>query len=222
MFACFRGVALAALLVCAFLLPGRAAHAALISFTSSAEAPVSYFAGSGTSFDVRLDGKPSTNAGACPLTCTADLTEGVQTSALTNVQMWSFGPSPATGLSETHTLSFDLSITLGGMTVTETINQDMKVDFYPANINGLVLLGLQVLGGPVTTFDFGLAGKIDVWGAATVFMHITPANKGMQIQNQMLLYDVDEVTAVPEPASAALLLSGIGLAAALRRRTKRA
>ena len=101
--------------------------------------------------DVRLDGKPSTTGGTCPLVCTADLTEGVQTSALTNVQMWSFGPSPATGLSETHTLSYDLSITLGGMTVTEIISHDMKVDFYPVNINGLELLGLQMLDGPATT-----------------------------------------------------------------------
>jgi hypothetical protein len=223
MFTGFRGVALAALLVFAFLLPGRAAHAVAISFTSTAEAPVSYFDGSGSNFDVRLDGKPSTTGGTCPLVCTADLTEGVQTSALTNVEMWSFGQSPTTTLSETHTLSYDLSITLGGTTVTETISHDMKVDFYPVNINGLELLGLQMLDGPATTFDFGFAGKIDVWVAASVFFHISPGlNKGMQIPTQMLLYDVDEVTAVPEPASAALLLSGIGLAAVLRRRAKRA
>jgi len=54
----FRSVALAALLAGAFLLPGRAAHAVLISFTSSAEAPVRYFDGSATYLDVSFAGKP--------------------------------------------------------------------------------------------------------------------------------------------------------------------
>lgn len=223
MFTGFRSVAVAALLVCAFLFPGQAAHAAPISFTSSVEAPIRYFDGSGTYFDVRYDGKPSAATGPCPLNCIADLTEGVQTYVLANAEMWSFGLPPSTILSEIRTLSYDLSITLGGMTVTETISRDMRADFYPVNVYGLEMLRLEVLGGPVATFDFGLAGKIDVWVAASNFFHIDRLlHKGLQSGVEMLLYDVGEVTAVPEPASAALLLSGIGLAAVLRRRARRA
>src|SRR3546814_19571076 len=69
MFTGFRSVAVAALLVCAFLFPGQAAHAAPISFTSSVAAPIRYFDGSGTYFDVRYDGKPSTATAPCPFNC---------------------------------------------------------------------------------------------------------------------------------------------------------
>lgn len=214
----FRGVALAALLVCAFLLPGQSAHAAPISFTSSAEAPLRFFDGSATYLDVSFGSKPSGPGGPCPWFCSADLTEGVQGLVATNVEMWAVGPIPPTTLNETKSLTYDLSITLEGMTVTGAIVHSMNIDFHSYNDS----IFMRVLGGPVTTFDFGVAGKIDVWVPPSLY-GITQGHDGSGIMfgTSMLLYDVG-VVAVPEPASAALLLSGIGLAAVLRRRARRA
>ena len=211
---CVRLGALAALLVCAFVLPSRAAHAVAISFTSSAEAPVRSFDGSATYLDVSFAGKPSGPGGPCPFFCTATLTEGVQGSAYTNAEMWSVGPIPPATLNETQTLSYELSITLDGMTVTETILHSMNVDFHSYND----AIFMNVLGGPVTTFDFGASGKIDVW-VPTYLYAITQGHNGSGIMfsTNMLLHDVAQV---PEPASAVLLLSGLGLAAALRRRRR--
>jgi hypothetical protein len=199
------------------MLPSGAAHAVTISFTSTAEAPVRYFDGSATYLDVSFAGKPSGPGGPCPVFCTASLTENVQTSAYTNTQMWSVGPIPPATLNETQSLSYDLSITMSGTTVTETITHSMNVDFHSYND----AIFMNVLGGPVTTFDFGVLGKIDVWVNAQLFAITQMHNgSGVQFRTQMLLHDVGEVTQVPEPASAGLVASGLVLAAALRRRRR--
>jgi hypothetical protein len=214
----FRLAALAAVLLAGLILPGGAAQAVTISFTSSVETAVRYFDGSGTYLDVSFGGKPSVPGGPCPTFCTADLTEGVQGLAATNVELWGIGPSPSASQNETQLLSYDLSITLDGMTLTETILHSMNVS-YPAFSTVMIL---EVLGGPVTTFDFGAAGKIDVWVPTSRF-GITQGHdgSGIQFNTNLLLYDVGAVP-VPEPASAALLLSGIGIAAVLRRRRRAA